>query len=253
MFLIKLLLYTKGARHKSHIIEIKISTVENKWSHISHTDYEWSSFWETAAADAEASFLFVNWNKRCDTDIPCQSNNMWQARQYRAQIMITGRRCWVCCVPNHVKVHQAVWLLGETLRNETSQNWHYDQTPTHSHKKIRTILPRITVTLTMTQITLLTQTSQTGLTVQTVNLLYLQFTGLQGGPCGLWQIQPPHINNDPSPFGILTARQGRQAPSTSQLKRLDTRHNRHWFMQCKRIQCCVWSTCIYEDQLTLTL
>ena len=36
-------------------------------------------------------------------------------------------------------------------------------------------------------------------------------------------------------------RQGRQAPSISQLKRLDTRHNRHWLMQCKRIRCHVCS------------
>ena len=40
-----------------------------------------------------------------------------------------------------------------------------------------------------------------------------------------------------SPLSILTARQGRQAPSMSQLKRLDTSHNRHWLMQCKRIHC----------------
>ena len=34
-----------------------------------------------------------------------------------------------------------------------------------------------------------------------------------------------------------TTRQTKQAPSTSQLQRLDSRLNRHWFMQCKRIQC----------------
>ena len=73
------------------------------------------------------------------------------------------------------------------------------------------------------------------------------------GSQGLQQTDTSHIKNEPSLISILTARQGSQAPSTSQLTRLDTRHNRHWFMQCKRIQCCVWSTCIYEDQLTLTL
>jgi hypothetical protein len=143
-----------------------------------------------------------------------------------------------------------VWLLGETLHTETSQNWYYNQTLTHIHKKMKTILPRITVTLTMILITLLTQSSQTGLTVETVNLLNLYSTGLHKGPSGLWQIQPPHINNDPSPFGILTARQGRQAPSTSQLKRLDTRHNRHWSMQCKRIQGCVCSAKDTETRQT---
>jgi hypothetical protein len=38
-----------------------------------------------------------------------------------------------------------------------------------------------------------------------------------------------------------TARQRRPAPSASQLKRLDLRHNRHWLMHCKRIRCCVCS------------
>ena len=38
-----------------------------------------------------------------------------------------------------------------------------------------------------------------------------------------------------------TARQRRQAPTTSQPKRFDLRHNRHWLMQCKRIRCCVFS------------
>jgi len=38
-----------------------------------------------------------------------------------------------------------------------------------------------------------------------------------------------------------TAIQIKQAPSTSQLQRLDSRLNRHWFMQCKRIQCHVCS------------
>ena len=42
-------------------------------------------------------------------------------------------------------------------------------------------------------------------------------------------------------YVVSTARQGRQAPSMSQLKRLDIRHNRHWPMQCERIQCRVCS------------
>ena len=34
----------------------------------------------------------------------------------------------------------------------------------------------------------------------------------------------------------------RQALTTSQLKRLDLRHNRHWLMQCKRTRCHACST-----------
>jgi len=63
-----------------------------------------------------------------------------------------------------------------------------------------------------------------------------------GGLIGLWQTKPPHINKDPFPLSILTARQGRQTPATSQLKRLDTRYNRHWLMQRERVQCSVCST-----------
>ena len=45
-----------------------------------------------------------------------------------------------------------------------------------------------------------------------------------------------HTNKDTSPLRILNTRQGREAPSMNQLKRLDTRHNRHWLKQGKRIQ-----------------
>ena len=38
-----------------------------------------------------------------------------------------------------------------------------------------------------------------------------------------------------------TTRHRRQTPSTSKLKRLDSRNNRHWLMQCKRIWYCVCS------------
>jgi len=42
-------------------------------------------------------------------------------------------------------------------------------------------------------------------------------------------------------YVVSTAIEGRQAPSMSQLKRLNTRHNRHWVTQCERIQCRVCS------------
>jgi hypothetical protein len=50
----------------------------------------------------------------------------------------------------------------------------------------------------------------------------------------------PHINY-PSPLSVLTARQGREAPSTSHLNRHDTRHNRQWLLRCTRIRWCVCS------------
>jgi len=44
--------------------------------------------------------------------------------------------------------------------------------------------------------------------------------------------------------GALTSdhKTWRQTPSMSKLKGLDSRHNRHWLMQCKRIWFCVCST-----------
>jgi len=53
--------------------------------------------------------------------------------------------------------------------------------------------------------------------------------------------ESPHINIDLLPVDVWTAKQGRPAPSTIQLKRLDTNHNRHWLMQLKRIWHCVCS------------
>jgi len=74
-----------------------------------------------------------------------------------------------------------------------------------------------------------------------INYCIIVVKWLTGGPSGLRQSEPPHISKDPSTPSITTERQGRQAPSMSQLKRLDTRHSSHWLMQCERIRCHVCS------------
>ena len=91
-------------------------------------------------------------------------------------------------------------------------------------------------------IALLTWTSHSGLTIQTISLLLPAGHRFTGGLSGLWQTEPPHINKNPSPLSLLTARQGRKTPSTCQLKRLHTRQNRHWLMQCESVQFSVCST-----------
>ena len=53
--------------------------------------------------------------------------------------------------------------------------------------------------------------------------------------------EPLHINNGPSALGVLTARQGKQALSMSQIKRFYISHNRHRLTQCKRIRCHAYS------------
>jgi hypothetical protein len=60
-----------------------------------------------------------------------------------------------------------------------------------------------------------------------------------GGPSGSWQTEPPQISTI-TRFSVLKASQGRQAPSSSQLKRLHTSHNRHLCMQYKSIWCSVF-------------
>ena len=145
-------------------------------------------------------------------------------------VTIRIRWCWVSCVLNSVKVHLAVWLQGETLQTEISRKCTRIGLLMHIHWKTKTFLLRVTVTLTMIQMTLLTPTSRSRLTIHcwpTVPVVH-RFTW---GHSGLRQTQPHHINKDPFPVSILTARQGRQAPSTSQLKNSDKRHNRHWLMQ----------------------
>jgi hypothetical protein len=47
-----------------------------------------------------------------------------------------------------------------------------------------------------------------------------------------------------------TTRQRRQAPTTSQLRRLNSRHNGQWLMQCKRIWCCECSTKMQSNKNT---
>ena len=96
-----------------------------------------------------------------------------------ASIMIRVEGAGVCCVPNCNELHSAGWLQGETSQTETSQNWYQNLNLTYIHRKTRTFLLRVTATL-MTQMTLLTQTSNSRLTKQTVDLLYLKSTGLQG-------------------------------------------------------------------------
>lgn len=101
--------------------------------------------------------------------VPCQSKRLGSADD---RITITLEVVGVCYVPNCVRVHLVVWLQGKTSQTET-WNWHLKQTLMHIHQKTKTFLLRVIVTLTMIQMALLTQTSKTGVTVQTVDLLYL--------------------------------------------------------------------------------
>jgi len=76
-----------------------------------------------------------------------------------AWVTIRIRRCWLCCVLNCVEVHLAVWLQGETLQTENHRTSIRIGLLTHIHRKTKTFLLRVTVTLTMKQMTWLTQTS----------------------------------------------------------------------------------------------
>jgi len=64
--------------------------------------------------------------------------------------------------------------------------------------------------------------------------------------CGSLTIQTDMLRDLIQEMGRVSRtqhkRQERQALSVSQLKRLDTRHNKHWPLQWKRIVCCAYST-----------
>ena len=95
------------------------------------------------------------------------------------------------------KLGQSAFNSMATRRNLTDQDImeliSEQDSGAHIHQKVKTFLFRVTVTL-------LTQTPQSGLSVQTV-LLYLQSTSLQRSQ---WVMtEAPHINKDSSPLSIL--------------------------------------------------
>jgi hypothetical protein len=137
-----------------------------------------------------------------------------------------------------VELHRSAFSSMATRRNLTDQGFAelVYLTLMHIRWKMHTFLLRVTVTIARTQMALLTQTSHSGLAVKTVDLLYLYSTGLQTVQVGYIR-ELLHIRTDPSALSVLTARQRRQAVSISHLKINDTRHNRHWLVQCKRIRC----------------
>jgi len=105
--------------------------------------------------------------------LPVTSNNMWQTRQCR-------------CL-NHNQSQKVFCLLCAELRQSAFSSFttwriliHWDITKVvlqsglrWAFRKTKTFLLRVTVTLTMSQMMLLAQTSYSGLTIQTVDLLYL--------------------------------------------------------------------------------
>jgi hypothetical protein len=84
--------------------------------------------------------------------IPCHSNKMRQARRWRClnHNQSEGVGFGVC-----IKVHLPVWLQGEISQTETSQNSYWNRTLMHIHRNMKTFL----LGMTVTQLTLLTQTS----------------------------------------------------------------------------------------------
>ena len=74
-------------------------------------------------------------------------------------------------MPNCIKVHLAVWLQGETKDQDITEPA-LDWTLMHIHWKMNKFLLRVTASLAMTQMTSLSQTSNSALAIQTVNLLY---------------------------------------------------------------------------------
>jgi hypothetical protein len=111
-------------------------------------------------------FMHIQLNSTVQS-IPCQSNNIQQARQCSRLNYDQIQRFYV-----HLIASQwiAAWLQGETSDQDIMEPV-LDWTPMHIHWKIKKFLLRVTGSLAMTQMT--SQTSNSALAIQTVNLLYL--------------------------------------------------------------------------------
>ena len=105
------------------------------------------------------SFMLMSIFNSTVESIPYQSNNMWQARQCRGLFHDQSESvgfgvCW-----SSIEVRLAVWLQWESLQTKTAQYWNKNRNLTQVNWKMKTFL----LTVTVTQMTLLTQTSHSGL------------------------------------------------------------------------------------------
>jgi hypothetical protein len=104
-------------------------------------------------------------------------------------------------------------------------------------------LLRVTLTLTMTHMTLLTQTSHSR-PIMTVDLPYRSPQAYRASQWASTNVGSPH-QYDPSPLSVCDRKAKR--PSTSQEDGLDTVINNHWLMKCRGVRCRV---CALNDNDT---
>ena len=105
--------------------------------------------------------------------------------------------------------------------------------------KTKTFLLWVTVTLTITQMMLLAQTSHSDWLYSLSTYCTCSSQIYRRSKWVMTNRAAPH--QYASPLECFDSKPRQQAPSTSQLKRLDTSNNRHWLMQYKRICCHVCS------------
>jgi hypothetical protein len=137
-------------------------------------------------------------------------------RTSREDAWITDSQiCWVCCVP---EFHQSALSSMATRRNladeDITELVSESDSDKHTSEDISAHSDGNTDDITDTNCTQWTDNTHCQLTVPVVHTFI-------GGHSRLQQTEPPHIKTDPSPLRVLFTRQGRQAPSMSQLKRLD--------------------------------
>jgi hypothetical protein len=101
------------------------------------------------------------------------------------------------------------------------------------YHKTKTFLLRVTVTLTITQMTLLAQTSHSDWLYSLLTYCTCSSQMYRGSEWVVTNRAAPHQYT--FPLECFDSKPRWQAPSTSQLKRLDTSHNRHWLMQYNTI------------------
>jgi hypothetical protein len=120
-----------------------------------------------------------------------QSNAMHQDRQYRLfshTYTISSPVSWVVTLPSALVKPKSKL----TEQDITQLKWKY-------HSDVYSTEDTVTLAPTASQMTWTTQNAQSRPTTHTVNLTYLQPTGLQGVP----GIPIPHVTNDSSPLYIF--------------------------------------------------
>jgi len=115
-----------------------------------------------------SSFTLMSIFRSIVQSLLCESNNMWQVRQCSClNHNKRCRKCWVCCVcVLSWSAFSCMAAKRENLQTKLSWKRYYNHTLMYIYQKLKTFHTTMTVTLTVTQMTLLTQTAHSELSIK---------------------------------------------------------------------------------------